>query len=52
MKETKDGKALMTFDSITDACLYLGKPIKFRSNIIQSLKKNQRSGGYYWEYAD
>lgn len=52
MKETKDGKALMTFDSVTDACLYLGKPIKFRSNIVQSLKKNQRSGGYYWEYVD
>ena len=52
MKKEKDGDIIKTFDSITEACLFLGRAKKFRGNIISSIKKNQRSGGYYWEYAN
>jgi group I intron endonuclease len=52
MKSEKDGDIIKTFNSVSDACIYIGKPVKFRGNIIASLAKGQRSGGYYWEYAD
>ena len=52
MKEFKEGEILKTFDSISEACEYIGKPVKFRSNISQSILKNQRSCGFYWEYID
>lgn len=51
MKKEKHGSVLKTFESITDACIYLNRPKKFRSNICQSISKEQRSAGYYWEYA-
>ena len=52
MKKEKTGSIIHTFDSITDACVYLEKPKTFRSNIIKAISENQRSAGYYWEYAD
>lgn len=52
MKLEKDGDIINTFDSVSDACIFIGKPVKFRSNIVASLTKGQRSCGYYWEYAD
>ena len=52
MKSTKDGDIIKSFNSITEACRYIGKPDKFRDNICSSIAKGQRSGGYYWEYAD
>ena len=52
MKFEKDGDIINSFNSITEACRFLGKPDKFRCNIVQSISKNQRSAGYYWEYAD
>ena len=50
MKLEKYGAVIKSFDSITDACIFLGQPIKFRSNICQSISKHQKSCGYYWEY--
>ena len=52
MKSEKNGDIIKSFNSITDACRFLGKPDKFRGNIVQSISNNQRSAGYYWEYAD
>ena len=52
MKLEKNGDTIKNFDSITEACRYLGKPDKFRNNIIKSISKNQRSAGYYWKYID
>lgn len=50
MKKEKHGDILKTFDSMNDACDYLGKPRKYRSSICASIKKEQRFFGYYWEY--
>lgn len=41
-----------TFDSICDACVYLGN-ISYRSNIVKALKgKYKYSHGYKWKYLD
>lgn len=50
MKIDKEGSIIKTFDSISLACDYIGRPQKFRSNIIMSINKGQRASGYYWEY--
>lgn len=50
MKKEKDGEILKTFDSMSDACDYLGRPTKYRSSMCTSIKKGQRFAGYYWEY--
>ena len=52
MKSEKDGDIINSFNSITEACIFLGKPNKFRNNIIKAISKNHKSAGYYWEYAD
>lgn len=52
MLNEKNGDIIKCFDSISNACTYIGKPIKFLSNIVQSISKGQRAGGYYWKYID
>lgn len=52
MMNTKDGDIIKKFNSISEACIFLNKPVKFRGNIVQSISKNQRSAGYYWIYLD
>lgn len=51
MFKEKNGEVLKTFNSIVEACEFINKPHKFKSNICQSIAKGQRSAGYYWEYA-
>lgn len=50
MKKEKNGEILKTFESMSDACDYLGKPRKHRGSMCTSIKKGQRFAGYYWEY--
>jgi len=52
MLKEKDGEPIHTFNSMSEACIYLEKPVKFRNNICQALSLGHRSAGYYWEYAD
>ena len=52
MKVDKDGEIIKAFDSITSACEYLKVSNTKIGNISQSITKNQRSCGYYWEYID
>ena len=52
MLDLKDGEIIKCFDSISDACVYINKPVKFRSNICQSITTGHRAGGYYWKYMD
>lgn len=52
MLSEKDGNIIKSFDSIVEACDYLNRPHKSRSNIIEAIHNHTRSSGYYWEYAD
>ena len=52
MKKEKDGDVINTFNSMGEACVFLGRPKKQRCRINVAIKTNRRFSGYYWEYAD
>jgi|GEM_PF-3346794 len=51
MHKTKDGPVILSFESVTDAVIYMGQPKSHIGNIVTSIKKNQRFHGYYFKYA-
>lgn len=48
MKKEKDGEILKCFDSMSEACEYVGRPAKDRASMCTSIRKEQRFSGYYW----
>lgn len=52
MLSEKHNGIIKTFNSIVEACDYLNRPYKFKSNIIGAIRNHHRASGYYWEYAD
>jgi len=45
-------KEVLEFESITEACNFLGKPVNYSGGITRAIKNNYMAYGYTWERLD
>lgn len=50
VRAIKDNGEIIEFESISNACFFIGKDSSFASSISRAIKRNIKAYGYKWEY--